>query len=311
MPFATVVIVNPQAGGGRARRLWPGLREALDVTVGTYATRWTTRPGEATEYARTALRNGYDRVLAVGGDGTLNEVANGFFDGDAPIRPSAVLAPIGGGTGSDFRRSLGAAMPPDAAVRALLQDRFRTIDLGRLRYTAEDGREATRYFVNIASFGMGGAVDRVVQSLPAKRWLGGRLAYLYAILHTLAHYTSPPVELSVDGVPRGTFRIRNVAIANGRFFGGGLKIAPCARLDDGRFDVVVLGDLTRRALLRHAPRFYRGTHTALHHVATMRGQRIVAAPAADAPVRLDVDGEPLGRLPATFEIVPRALRIQF
>lgn len=311
MPFSTVVIVNPHAGGGRARQLWPELRTALDATVGTYATRWTTRPGEATEHARTALRDGYDRVLAVGGDGTLNEVANGFFDGDTPIRPSAVLAPISCGTGSDFRRSLDASMPPEAAVHTLLQDRFCTIDLGRLRYTTEDGDDATRHFVNIASFGMGGAVDHLVQSLPMKARRSGRLAYLYAILHTLVRQPNVPVDLSIDGVPRGTFRIRNVAVANGRFFGGGLPIAPRARLDDGRFDVIVLGDLTRRALLRHAHRFYRGTHTALKHVFTVRGTRITATPTTDATVRLDVDGEPLGRLPATFEIVPQALRVQY
>lgn len=309
--WSTVVIINPQAGGGRTRRLWPTLRDTLDTTLGTYATRWTRRPGEATEHARAALHDGYNRIVAVGGDGTLNEVANGFFEDGAHIQSEAVLVPISCGTGSDFRRSLDAALPPEAAVRALLRDRFRTIDVGHLQYTDEDGRSASRYFVNIASFGMGGAVDRVVQSLPAKAQLGGRLAYLYAILHTLVRYTNPPVDLSVDGTPRGTFRIRNVAVANGRYFGGGLPMAPRARLDDGQFDVVVLGDLSRRALLRHARRFYAGTHTTLKQVSTFRGRRITATPHTDAPVRLDVDGEPLGRLPATFEIIPHALRIQY
>ena len=292
-------------------RLWPTLRPALDATIGTYATRWTERPDEATELTRAALHNGYERILAVGGDGTLNEVANGFFEDDAPIRSEAVLAPISCGTGSDFRRSLDASLPPEAAIHALLQDRVRAIDVGHLEYTNDSEHMTTRYFVNIASFGMGGAVDRTVQSLPAKEQIGGRLAYFYAILHTLVRYENQPVELSVDGVSHGPFRIRSVAVANGRYFGGSLPIAPRAQLDDGQFDVVVLGDMTRRMLFRHARRFYEGTHTTLEDVLTLRGRQITATPHTDAPVRLDVDGEPLGRLPATFKVIPHALRIQY
>lgn len=310
-PRSTVVILNPSAGGGRAERLWPTLRRTLDATLGTYVLRRTHGPGDAIRHTRTALSQGADRVVAIGGDGTLNEVANGFFDADTPVQPEAVLAPINCGTGGDFRRSLGAPLPPDAAVRTLLQSRTRTIDVGRLRYTTASGRNAVRYFLNIASLGMGGAVDQVVHTLPAKAQMSGRLAYLYAILHTLVRYRNQPITLDVDGTTVYAGPVCNVAVANGRFFGGGLLIAPDAQVDDGRLDVIVVGDLPRFALLRHARRFYRGTHLDLDGVSAFRGCQITARPRTNAPVRLDVDGEAMGRLPATFTLHPHALRIQY
>ena len=308
---STLVILNPRAGGGRADRLWPALRRTLDATVGTYTVQHTQAPRDATRFARAALHRGAKRIIAIGGDGTLNEVANGFFENGMPLRPDAVLAPISCGTGSDFRRSLGAPASPEAAVRALLQQRVRSVDVGALRYTAASGRTITHYFLNIASFGMGGAVDRIVQTVPGKAQLGGRTAYFYAILHTLVRYRNQPVMLHVDGQLVFTGPIRNVAIANGRFFGGGLAMAPDARLDDGLLDVVVLGDLPRRTLLRNLHRFYAGTHLDLEGVQAVRGRHVTAIPQADTPVLLDVDGEPMGQLPASFRIHPRTLRIQY
>lgn len=314
MPTArssTVVILNPQAGGGRAARRWPALRAALDAAVGPYTLHRTQGPNEATRHARAALRRGVDRVVAVGGDGTLNEVVNGFFADDAPVHPAAVLVPISCGTGGDFRRSLGAPAAPEAAAQALLQPRTRRVDVGRLQYTTAAGREAVRYFLNVASFGMSGAVDRAVHALPPRARASGRLAYLAAILHTLIRYRNQPVALAVDDAPVYTGPVRNVAVANGRFFGGGLPIAPEAWIDDGLLEVVVLGDLPRRAVLRHAGRFYAGTHLALDGVHAFRGRRVTAQPRTPTPVLLDVDGEAMGRLPATFTICPRALRIQY
>ncbi len=308
---STVVILNPHAGGGRADRLWPTLRRALDATVGSYSVHRTQQPHDATMLARAALRRGVGRIVAIGGDGTLNEAANGFFDDGVPIHPEAVLAPISCGTGGDFRRSLHTSADPALAVRALLQNRVRTIDVGQIQYTTAPGARATRLFLNIASFGMGGAVDRVVHTLPGKAQLGGQAAYLYAILHTLARYRNQPVTLHVDDEPVFDGPIRAVAVANGRSFGGGLPIAPDAHLNDGRFDVVVLGDLPRRTLIRHIKRFYAGTHLSLDGVLAFRGRHITAHPATRNPVLLDVDGEPMGQLPATFTLHPRALRVQY
>jgi len=306
----TIVILNPIAGGGAAARRWPQLRQTLVDVVGDFSLAQTEHPGHATALARAALSGPYRRIICIGGDGTLNEVVNGFFEGGTPVCEDAVLAPISCGTGGDFRRSL-----PDASVGAraghLACKRTMRVDVGRLRYRAHDGSRTTRHFINIASFGMGGVVDQAVHTLKLKSWLSGKAAYLYAILKTLARYRNRPVELHADGTFRGCYTIRNVAVANGQFFGGGLAIAPDADLRDGQFDVVILGALSRTDFVRYAPCFYRGTHAALDGVEIFRAQSVTARPLGAAHVLLDVDGEPLGRLPATFDLLPNALTIQY
>lgn len=303
----TRVIVNATAGGGRAGARWPHIQQKLERQIGAFSFAFTEGPGHATELTRVALRGPYKRIIAVGGDGTLNEVVNGFFEDETPIRPDAVLTPISCGTGGDFRRSLD----PSAAFPTLTPSRIRPVDVGRLTYTGDHGTRTTRHFINIASFGMGGAVDRAVQRVPMRSRIGGRAAYFLAIARTLIRYRNQPVVLQIDGDAKGPFTIRNVAVANGRHFGGGLPIAPDARPDDGQLDIVVLGDMSRTDLIRNARHFYAGSHLTLERTATFRGRTVEAIPLGDAPVLLDVDGEPLGRLPATFSIRPRALRIQY
>lgn len=303
----TRVIVNPSAGGGRVRADWPALQQQMERQIGAFSFAFTEGSNHATDLTRRALSGPYQRIVSIGGDGTLNEVVNGFFDDGAPVRPGAVLVPVACGTAGDFRRTLGrSAALPDFTAR-----RLQRIDVGRLTYTDADERQTTRHFINIASFGMGGMVDAIVRDLPLKPLLGGRLAYLVAILQTLARYRNPAVELRIDGVPRGRMTIRNVAVANGQFFGGGLRIAPDASLQDNRLDIVIIKDLSVPDLIQHMRQFYSGTHAEIDGVSIVRGRRVEAHPVDATPVLLDVDGEPLGRLPATFEVIPRALTIQY
>jgi YegS/Rv2252/BmrU family lipid kinase len=300
--------VNPTAGGGRCRQQWPQiLARLLDVTP-RLSVRWTTGPGAATTLTRTALADGFDRIVAVGGDGTVHEVVNGFFRGTTPLAPHAVLAHVPVGTGSDFGRALGVGTGC-AAVNRLAASGPRRIDLLRATVTTDAGR-CTRYVANIASFGLGGVVVRAVRRLRSRTLVSGRLAYLGGILYSLCVHTPPVVTLSVDGTSLGRCRIHNGAVANGHTFGGGLRIAPDARLDDGRLHLVVLHALSIGRLVRHAPRFYRGTHTTLDGVTALAGRRVRAESATSVPVLVDLDGEPVGRLPATFEIVPNAIRVQ-
>jgi YegS/Rv2252/BmrU family lipid kinase len=308
VPTRTCAIVNPNAGGGRLRRQWPGLlRRLLAITDGL-SVQWTTGPRSATAQTRAALRNRFDRILAIGGDGTLHEVVNGFFEGRTAIAPEATLVHLPFGTGVDFRRSLDVptGLP---SVAQLTSPKVRRIDLIRALVTTDTGPE-TRYVANIASFGLGGLVVQSMQHLQGSALVGGRLSYLGAILRGLAVHTPPLVDLAVDDAWIGRVRIHNVAVANGHTFGGGLQIAPCARIDDGRLDVVVLRDLPIRTLLRHAHRFYRGTHPGLNGVEIATGQRVAALPVDAPPVPMDLDGESLGRLPAVFELVPDAIRVQ-
>jgi YegS/Rv2252/BmrU family lipid kinase len=312
----TVVIVNGEAGGGTVRRLWPRLlREIVAASAGRLSVRWTPCPEAATELTRTALHAGADRIVAVGGDGTLHEVVNGFFEDDRPIAPQAVLVHLPCGTGGDFRRALQVGNGL-ASAHQLRSPRIREIDLLRVRYASARNEAASQYVANVASCGLGGRVVQSVEQTPARLGarvgpLGGTLVYLGAILYGLATDRPHRLHIEIDGRDLGAVTARNVAIANGPAFGGGLRIAPRAAIDDGELDVVIIEDVSLRFLLSRAHRFYRGTHATLPGVHHLRGRRITLHPADETdPVWLEGDGELLGRLPASVEVMPRALRIQ-
>ncbi len=304
----THAIVNPVAGRGRVRRLWPDLATRLHDLVPDLTIEKTTAPGEATTLTRTALREGAERIVAVGGDGTLHEVVNGFFATDGtPLGASACLVPIACGSGTDFRRALNVPTGIEA-VQLLRSERIRCVDLLRIEYVTEEGRRAHRYAVNITSFGL---TSRVVQAVQRSHgWGPGSLRYLTALLRALTAHGPFQAELVLDGEPLDVSEIHLVAIANGHSFGGGIRIAPQAQLDDGALDVTILHDVPARSLLCRLPRFYRGTHSDLEGVTVARGRRITARLRSDASVGLEADGEHLGHLPVTVEVVPDALRVQ-
>lgn len=308
MPHRTCVIVNPIAGGGRVQRLWPKLRPRLLEAVDPAAIRWTSGPNTATELTRNALNEGFDRIAAVGGDGTLHEVVNGFFDEGTAINPSAVLVPFGFGTGTDFCRALDVPIGL-ASVAQVQSRRVRPIDLLHVRYTTEHGDRAHRYAVNVTSFGLSGTV---VRSLPARTSVFGRVVrYLKALLIALLSHQPQSLSLTLDDTPLGSSSLHLVAVGNSSTFGSGIRIAPHAKIDDGQFDVTVIKDRSIFGLLPHLLRFYRGTHPTLQGITTHRGRHLTAYSNSNDPVWLEADGEKLGRLPATIEIVPDALRLQY
>lgn len=302
----TVIVVNPASQGGRLGKRWPELRETIGRAF-AFEDVQTKRPGEASGLVRDALRSGAERIVALGGDGTINEVVNGFFDNGVAIAPNATLAVIPFGTGGDFRRTMHIPVDAAGAAAVIAAGHRKKIDVGRIDLTSSNGDRATRMFANIASFGMSGVVDRLVNASGKKL---GRLSYSLATARAAWSYDNQRVALSFDDRPddRVETTIHTVAVANGRYFGGGMKIAPHAEVDDGRFDVVAMGDLGFGDLLTSGLRLYKGTHLSLDKV-TSRRARVVDARPVDptAVVELDVDGEPLGRLPARFEVVANAL----
>jgi YegS/Rv2252/BmrU family lipid kinase len=305
----TCAIVNPVAGGGRVRRIWPRLLSRLLAATAALSVRWTTGPGTAAALTRQALRDGAERIVAVGGDGTLHEVVNGFFADRSPIAPSAILVFVPCGSGSDFRNALGTPTGVEAAQQ-LRSDRVRPLDLLRVQHTTEAGRSRACYAVNVASAGLSGTVVR--RFSPGRTPVPPRLGYLGAALWALATDRPAPVRLTLDGKPLPPTGVRLVAVANGPRFAAGLPIAPNATPHDGRFDLTVLHDVSIPYLLRHAHRFYLGTHTTLDGVSTHRGRRLtVRAPTAHLPVWAEADGEPMGQLPLSVEVVPDALRVQY
>jgi len=301
----TVLVVNPRSQGGRLGRRWKDVADTIGRAF-PFDEALTEAPGDATRLTRDALRGGAERVVAMGGDGTINEVVNGFFDErGAPIAPDASFAVIPFGTGGDFRRTVELPTEIADAARVIAANHRRKIDVGRLEFTATGGGRALRMFVNIASFGVSGVVDRLVNESGKKL---GRLSFLAATARATWSYKNQRVQLVFDGADRVEATINTVAIANGRYFGGAMMVAPHAELDDGQFDVIAMGDFGFGDLLRSGRRLYKGTHLTMDKVSARRARVVEAEPIDPAGVvELDVDGENPGRLPARFELVPSAL----
>jgi diacylglycerol kinase (ATP) len=302
----TVVVVNPHSQGGRLGKRWPELADTL-ARAFPFDDVQTTGPGDATRIAREALKSGADRVVAIGGDGTINEVVNGFFENGEPIAPDASFALIPFGTGGDFRRTVEIPLELADAAAVIAANKRKQIDVGRLELTKRDGTRDLRMFANIASFGVSGVVDRLVNESGKKL---GRLSFAVATARATWSYKNQRVQLVFDGNVRDRVEatINTVAVANGKYFGGAMKVAPDAELDDGKFDVVAMGDFGFGDLLKSGRRLYKGTHLSMDKVSTRRARVVEAEPIdPSAVVELDVDGEPLGLLPARFELMPAAL----
>ena len=301
----TVLIVNPKSQGGRLGKRWVEIADTIGRAF-PFDEAVTQAPGDATRLAREALRAGAERVVAIGGDGTINEVVNGFFDDRGqPVAPEASFAVIPFGTGGDFRRSLQMPTELASAAKVIAANHRRKIDVGRLEFTATAGGRAARMFANIASFGVSGVVDRLVNESGKKL---GRLSFLAASARATWSYKNQRVQLVFDGKDRVEATINTVAVANGRYFGGAMMVAPNAEVDDGMFDVIALGDFGFGDLLASGRRLFKGTHLTMDKVTARRAKIVDAEPVEpSAVVELDIDGENLGRLPARFEIVPSAL----
>ena len=296
----TAAIVNPKAASGRTTRHWPELVEALGLSEA----RFTERPGHAEELARSLLDAGFERVLAVGGDGTISEAANGWFRDGSPINAAAEFGIIPIGTGGDFRRTLGVR---DAAhaVEVIRAGRSRRIDVAAISFERHEGGRAERYFINLASFGMGGEVAVRAKNFLSK--MSGKAAFLYATAEVFLRYRAKTVELSVDGGPWTSHRILNIAIGNGRYHGGGMHVCPRATLDDGELDVTIIDHLGPLTLAKDVGVLYGDNvyaHPKAHHA---RG-RYVRARSNDR-VAIEIDGEALGVLPLEARVLPGAMKV--
>ena len=304
-PRGTFVVVNPASGAGTTGRRWDRIARALRRELGAFEHAITDGPRHATALTRRVLDDGFTRIVAVGGDGTLSEVANGFFVGRLPRAPDAVLGVIPSGTGSDLARSLGIEPTLDTACARLARGTTRVIDVGYARFLDHHGRPTELVVLNAASFGCGGGVAAAVGTR-SKR-LGGGLAFMLATARTLLRYRDQSVSMRVDDGAPETLTITCCVVCNGRFFGGGMHVAPEASLDDGRLDVTVWQGFGLRDFIVKRRALYDGTHIHDPGTRTLRGVRLYAT--SDESVPLEIDGEAVGTLPATFEIIPAALRV--
>ncbi|MGN6797744.1 MAG: diacylglycerol/lipid kinase family protein [Gaiellaceae bacterium] len=295
----TVFLVNPASGNGATGKRWPELARRASALGLQGDTLLSEHPGHLIELARDAVDNGAELVVAVGGDGTLNEVVNGVAGRDVD------LATIPLGTGMDFGRTYNVPTRFDDAVRVTLEGDVRTIDAGRVTYRTWAGDTAERLFANVSSVGMSGAVAQRANGM--SKALGGKVTFFYALTRVFLEWQNTDVTVRLDDAERRG-SMHDVIVANGVWHGGGMKLAPDAAPDDGQFDVVLIGDVSKLDFLTTAPKIYKGKH--VHHpkVEVLRSTHVDV----DAPVHLpiELEGEQVGTTPATFEIAPGALRVR-
>jgi YegS/Rv2252/BmrU family lipid kinase len=292
-------LVNPASDNGATGKRWPELAHRAARLGLSGETLFSERPGHLIELAASAVDRGATLVVAVGGDGTLNEVVNGIAQKDVD------LATIPLGTGMDFVRTYGIPTKFDDAVRVALDGKPRTIDAGRVRYRTWGGEEAERWFANVGSVGMSGAVAQRANGM--SKALGGKATFFYALTRVFLEWENTEVTVKLDdGERRG--RMHDVIVANGVWHGGGMMLAPEARPDDGLFDVVFIGDVSKVDFLTTAPKIYKGKHVAHPKVEVVRSAHVEVDAAEHLPI--EVEGEQVGTTPAAFEVVPGALRVR-
>ncbi|MHB8927344.1 MAG: diacylglycerol/lipid kinase family protein [Bacillota bacterium] len=285
----TLVIVNKTAGHGRATRTWALISPVIRQRGPEYDWAETGSPGHATQLAREAVEQGYQRVIAVGGDGTVHETVNGL------ARSGVILGVIPAGTGNDFAKGVGLPKAPQEALAAIDSGRVRRIDLAR----AND-----RYYMNVAGVGFDAEVAGEANRIP--KYIKGAFAYLLGIARVLPRYSPVSLKIDLDGklVEQPCLL---VSAGNGRYYGGGLKICPEAIPDDGLFDVVIGGDFGKLETLAVLPRVFTGTHVTHPRVKTYRAVKVTIE--SPVPLLVHADGEIVGLTPVTFELIPGALAL--
>jgi len=299
----TVFLVNPASANGSTKRAWPEIAHRAATAGLEGETLFSDRPGGIAKVAERAAGMGAKRVVVVGGDGSVNEAANGLLA--VGSGKEVELAVIPRGTGTDFVRTFRIPTKLDAAIAVARDGAVRTIDAGRVSYRAWDGSPGSAWFVNIASAGMSGAV--AMRANTTSKALGGKASFLWATLAVFARWKNAQVSVDVDDEHREGSML-DVIVANCEWLGGGMHMTPNAKPDDGLFDVLLIGDVTKRDLVQTLPKIYRGTHLPHPKAEELRGRTVRVD--ALTPLPVELDGEQPGTTPATFEVVPGALRLR-
>lgn len=300
------VVVNPVSANNTTEKEWPQFSKILSEKGYKFEAVFTEYPGHATELCRQALRSGYRTIMSVGGDGTMNEVANGFFEAEVPVSEDARLVVFSRGTGCDFIKALGISKGIECLLDILDRNNEKAIDVGCVRFSDGDNKELyTRYFLNIADIGIGAETANRVNS-HSKR-MKGFLSFLLGAVTTIILYRNKDFEIIIDDDVVIKERLNSVIIANGRYFGGGMHVAPEAKLDDGAFDIVVFGDLSKPDLLKSFPLIYKGRHLKHPKLRFFRGSKVKVKSGGKGLI--EVDGEIPGSDDAEFTIIPKAIKL--
>ncbi len=303
----TQVIVNPESNQGRTRKRWKDIKEAIKSHIHEFRYEFTEKPFQAIDIARDTIKAGSELIIGVGGDGTMNEIANGFFEDRKIINPATTLGVVPAGTGCDLTKSLNIPSGLKDALKVITQAPSSLIDVGKVTFKDHAGEDSERFFLNVADFGVGG---EVVKRVNQRRMERKASSYVRCLVSAMVHYKSRRIKIRVDGreLPEGEYLVG--AVANGRIFGKGMKVAPGAKLDDGFFDLVLVKGMRFLEFCRHGWKIFLGMHLSHPKISLIRGRRIEALTLEEGDVLLELDGEQLGHLPATFEILPRRFSIK-
>ena len=299
----TLLIVNPASRAGANGRSFPRLEPRIRAALGPLEIEWTKHRGHAADLVQKAAAN-IDRVLVAGGDGTAHEVASGLLASGEGGRIELGLLPLG--TGGDLMRTLELPRRLEGALDRIRGGHCRPLDAARIRYHDPEGAEREGWLVNEISAGFAGQVAAAVDR--GGKWLGATGSFLVATLRTIVSYPPMAARVRVDDAVVHEGEMVLATASNGRFFGGGMQVAPAARADDGVLDCIVVPRLSRRELLQKLPRLYAGTHVEVPGVVAVKGRCIEIEPVGGR-VPFEVDGEALGQLPLRAEVVPNALNI--
>lgn len=297
-------IINPVAAGGKTGKVWPSIERELRSLNLSFDHRFTEAANHATILAREGVEEGYEMIVAVGGDGTVNEVVNGLMSPESD-KAGAVLGVIITGRGSDLARTIGIPSDYREACGRLAGERTTTVDLGLVGFYRE-GEPRQRYFVNVGGGGFDAEVAERANRAP--NFMGGTIPYLSSVVTTLITYQNKDVELILDEGEPIRMVTYSVVVANCQYFGGGMRVAPDADPHDGLLDVIVVGDIDKVDFLMTVPKLYDGTHLNHPQVDAYRAKRVEVR--SQQRLLVQVEGEVCGEAPLTFQIVPSALQIR-
>ncbi len=307
-----LIIVNPKSASGATREKWALTASEMRAHFGPFSVALTKSPGDGTAIAERAAKGGRKFIIACGGDGTINEVANGIFRSGVDVE----LGVLPSGTGGDFRRTLGLPLANRDAAAALRDGVTKSIDAGRVTFESNEGKTVSRYFLNISSVGLAAAVIKRVKGAKIFDWLPidgvrGKANFAVSALQELVDLDPVTVRVRIDGGDETSIQTICLCVANSRYFGGGMMIAPDAKINDGLLDIINVGDMTTAKIIRNAYSLYRGTHLHLDEVKSTLVKKIeIAAVNPQQEILLETDGEMPGKLPAIYEVIPNALRVR-
>jgi YegS/Rv2252/BmrU family lipid kinase len=304
----TFLVVNPRSAGGQTGKRWAELSAKVGGALGQFGHEFTAGAMDAARIARKALQDGYECIVAVGGDGTINEVVNGFFHEGKAINPNAALGVIPRGTGGDFRRAFGWDLELDSALVRLRTDKTEPFDVGLVEYINHQGKPEQRYFANIASMGVSAFVANEVNT--SNKTLGGNMAFVWGTVKGMFRFEPPMVKVRADGGPQESMPINVVAVANGRYFGSGMCVAPDALTHDGLFDITIWSGYTLKDFIFKSKGIYSGEHVTWKGTRRLQCRTFEAESVAGQEVLIEVDGEVPGRLPAKMTVLPAAIRLK-